>query len=272
MGIGYVRGRLVSDKPTKYTLPVIRVNNACGECKACCTVLPIAHGSNWPMPDKPAGTPCKHLCEKGCGIWQQPEFPGLCKTYFCEWRDTRWLGEQPNLRPDKGGAIFQVHGDILAVFETFKGGAYTPEVIAAVKKYNLKYKGDAECLRVNVYFCGGITWTFGNGIQFTNTQASWYYQDEPYEHFVLDTPDKTRRIKNNAKVLLKFFEVRKHRESFVMEIKGDEGKEIKEIPRSQIPALQEVAKTGVVPEDMSWIDGVGMTDVRFDNSHNVLAA
>src|ERR1700733_6764396 len=76
--------------------------NECGECRACCVVLPIVE----PDFNKPAGEPCKHLCDKGCSIFGQPTWPKLCRDYLCVWRVDGWLGKRPNYRPDKLGVVF----------------------------------------------------------------------------------------------------------------------------------------------------------------------
>jgi len=52
----------------------------CGSCTACCTVLSVDELG------KPEGTPCTHLCERGCAIYRQR--PESCSGFFC-W----WLGE-----------------------------------------------------------------------------------------------------------------------------------------------------------------------------------
>ncbi len=75
--------------------------NKCGQCKACCVILPVVE----PSIAKPCGTPCRHLCSTGCGIWKQPGFPDVCRTYLCGYRKHGWLNERLKLRPDKMGVI-----------------------------------------------------------------------------------------------------------------------------------------------------------------------
>src|SRR5215469_5968701 len=79
---------------------------ACGECTMCCKLLIINKCDDGPAAfpfDKPAGATCKH-CDpgRGCRIFGTPEFPNLCKTYFCSWK----LGAVPEeCRPDQLHAI-----------------------------------------------------------------------------------------------------------------------------------------------------------------------
>jgi hypothetical protein len=72
-------------------------NNSCGACTACCTLLPILEL------DKPSGTPCRHLCEQGCGIYESR--PDVCRNYLCAWRSHAWFGSRPQYRPDKLGVM-----------------------------------------------------------------------------------------------------------------------------------------------------------------------
>ena len=71
----------------------------CGTCTACCTCIGVK------ALDKPAGVPCKHLTEHGCGIYETR--PQECRQYFCLWADPK--AEQLNLpewgRPDQTGLI-----------------------------------------------------------------------------------------------------------------------------------------------------------------------
>lgn len=84
-------------KRTKLT---VLPDNECGECRECCYYLPI------PEIDKPSGTPCKHLCDAGCGLHATPVKPDTCKLFLCGWRSIGWLGKKIEWRPDKLGVIF----------------------------------------------------------------------------------------------------------------------------------------------------------------------
>jgi len=98
--------------------------NSCGECRACCVLLPIAE----PNFVKPAGQPCNHLCESGCRIFGSAEWPTLCREYYCGWRLDKWMGQRPFYRPDKLGVIIQFHDGILAIFEVIPGALQSPQV------------------------------------------------------------------------------------------------------------------------------------------------
>ena len=72
--------------------------NPCGDCHACCILLPIAALT------KPAGLPCSYLHtdgpNPGCGVYRVR--PGCCASFRC-W----WLAESsdPDLRPDRAGVM-----------------------------------------------------------------------------------------------------------------------------------------------------------------------
>lgn len=104
-----------------------KILNRCGDCTACCTVLPIAELDL----QKPAGRPCPNLGEKGCKLFFFKKLPQLCREYFCLWRQVDWLGSLPLYRPDRLGVIFQTGYQGLALFEVFKGALESSQVAYA---------------------------------------------------------------------------------------------------------------------------------------------
>jgi len=116
--------------------------NLCGECRACCVVLPIAE----PELVKPAGEPCKHLCGSGCELYNGPQFPRLCKDYLCLWRQDDWLNNRPDYRPDKLGVIFQLGARRLIVFET-RPGALQSQQVAYIKSRMRKWLGEEDVVK-----------------------------------------------------------------------------------------------------------------------------
>lgn len=70
--------------------------NECGECTACCTLLPI----EWL--DKPADTTCVH-CDAGCLIHDTKHYE--CSSFECSWLQSNV--DSPELRPDKCGVVFE---------------------------------------------------------------------------------------------------------------------------------------------------------------------
>ena len=69
----------------------------CGPCQACCVVLKIEASAL----RKKSGTPCAHLAQKGCGIYETR--PLVCRDFLCGWRllpelDMSW-------RPDLSGVM-----------------------------------------------------------------------------------------------------------------------------------------------------------------------
>jgi len=67
----------------------------CGECRACCTTCAVNELN------KPLNTPCKHLCERGCAIYESR--PSSCREYDCAWLQG-YLAEK--LRPDRCGIVW----------------------------------------------------------------------------------------------------------------------------------------------------------------------
>lgn len=110
--------------------------NLCGECQACCVVLPIAE----PGFVKPAGEPCHHLCKTGCSLFGSPQLPRLCQEYFCGWRLDKWLNQRSLYRPDKLGVIFQFNPGVLAIYEVRPGTLQSSQV-AYVKSRLVKLFG-----------------------------------------------------------------------------------------------------------------------------------
>lgn len=75
--------------------------NHCQECRQCCITGEVQDGRF----NKPAHTPCKHLCASGCGIYF--DRPAPCKSFRCEWLKSQGTNrEMPaTLRPDRCGVI-----------------------------------------------------------------------------------------------------------------------------------------------------------------------
>lgn len=69
----------------------------CGDCTVCCSVLTV----NTPDFAKPAGVPCVHLMDGGCGI--HATRPHICRTWFCAWRRLASLPD--DARPDRSGLL-----------------------------------------------------------------------------------------------------------------------------------------------------------------------
>lgn len=89
----------------------------CGECSACCRLPEISEIN------KPANTPCKHLCSKGyeCKIYRGR--PKMCADYKCCWLSG--FGKNKD-RPDKSGVLVEskeTQFGLLMVAKSFKKGA-----------------------------------------------------------------------------------------------------------------------------------------------------
>lgn len=72
-----------------------RSRRACGECRACCTTCAVHEI------DKPVNTPCQHLCERGCAIYESR--PNSCRIYDCAWLQGYFSEKQ---RPDQCGIVW----------------------------------------------------------------------------------------------------------------------------------------------------------------------
>lgn len=68
--------------------------NACGDCHACCVLLPIA------VLGKPAGRACRKLAPDGCAIYTGR--PSPCRSFQCGWLAEAWPDD---LRPDRCGVM-----------------------------------------------------------------------------------------------------------------------------------------------------------------------
>lgn len=73
------------------------MEKSCGPCQACCVALKI----NSPRLRKKSGIPCRHLVQRGCGIYEGR--PPVCRQFLCGWRllpelDSAW-------RPDRCGMM-----------------------------------------------------------------------------------------------------------------------------------------------------------------------
>jgi hypothetical protein len=83
---------------------------SCGTCTLCCTVMGVDMAPH-PEPHKPIYTPCRHLCKKGCGIYDIR--PTTCRDWQCLWLFTQTLDTTLNLpkelRPDRCGVVLEVN-------------------------------------------------------------------------------------------------------------------------------------------------------------------
>lgn len=79
-------------------------SRACGECTVCCRELTI----DTPELKKVQGVSCVHcLPGKGCAL--HPDWPPICRTWFCEWRRLEWLDD--SWRPDRSKLLIRATDD-----------------------------------------------------------------------------------------------------------------------------------------------------------------
>jgi hypothetical protein len=90
----------------------------CGDCNVCCTAMHVA------ALDKPAGTPCEHQADAGCGIYQNR--PSVCRNWYCMWIRDRGSVFAEDERPDKLGVFFTAGAPL------GKSASHTPNRLAGV--------------------------------------------------------------------------------------------------------------------------------------------
>jgi hypothetical protein len=103
----------------------------CDGCTECCSVLGVK-----PI-EKPPWVSCEHLCEQGCGIYE--ERPPICGEFNCLWQ--MGLGDMAD-RPDKLGVVFAPTDgpfpytgvEEIQAYEARPGALKDPKVMAICKK------------------------------------------------------------------------------------------------------------------------------------------
>lgn len=84
------RFKAASEKRTHY-------RRSCGDCQECCTTMGVHEIK------KPPSSPCRHLCVRGCGIYETR--PQSCKDYECLWLS----GITPDgWKPKKYGIVMDI--------------------------------------------------------------------------------------------------------------------------------------------------------------------
>jgi hypothetical protein len=111
---------------------------SCGECTVCCTALTIDD----PELTKVQGVPCRHIAAGGgCGIYHTR--PRICRTYYCGWRQLKWVRE--TLRPDRSGVLVQLRGEI-----DFDGTRRLGVTVTLLRRAALQAEGLAESIAAGV--------------------------------------------------------------------------------------------------------------------------
>lgn len=78
------------------------IERSCGPCTACCSNARV------PELNKPERVRCAHVCEDGCGIYQ--DRPASCASFRCAWLDgAMWASD----RPDLSGVMVEDYGRFL---------------------------------------------------------------------------------------------------------------------------------------------------------------
>jgi hypothetical protein len=80
----------------------VKKRRECGECRACC-ITPGFEAAPGEAPfSKPPNTPCPHLVQIGCGIYETR--PPVCRRFQCAWLAAPNLPAE--MRPDRCGVLF----------------------------------------------------------------------------------------------------------------------------------------------------------------------
>jgi hypothetical protein len=76
--------------------PKLVPGRSCGSCSLCCKVMAI------PEVESPAGEWCRH-CRPGNGCGLYPNWPPVCRDFFCMWQFTAEIG--PHWYPAKSKMV-----------------------------------------------------------------------------------------------------------------------------------------------------------------------
>lgn len=76
----------------------------CGACNVCCRELTI----ETPELNKVQGVMCQH-CVAGQGCTLYPNWPPICRSWFCQWRRYAWLDD--SWRPDRSQLLLRATDD-----------------------------------------------------------------------------------------------------------------------------------------------------------------
>lgn len=111
----------------------------CGSCNVCCVALTI----NDKALQKAQGYRCRNtLPDKGCAIYETR--PDTCRTFFCGWRQLKWIRE--TLRPDRSGVLVRLQYEVSTATRTRRLGV----VFTLLDNAALKAEGLAESVAAAV--------------------------------------------------------------------------------------------------------------------------
>jgi hypothetical protein len=140
-------------QPSPAEAGVLTQPKPCGECSACCKILPVRELN------KPAGVWCNHVVQgHGCGIYA--DRPNICRGYQCLWTVTAPLDER--WRPDRAGFVLQpgaIEGEVEVVVDPDRPDAWRREpYYSQIKQISDVGRGGAP--RVLVYTQGHVIVVF----------------------------------------------------------------------------------------------------------------
>jgi Fe-S-cluster containining protein len=119
--------------------PNLVAGRECGACNACCIALTIDDAEL----QKPQGYRCHHAQrDNSCAIYSKR--PETCRTFFCGWRQLKWIGEA--MRPDKSDVLVRMQRSVSR--ET--GEEQLGVIFMLLSKEALKSEGLAEAVAAAV--------------------------------------------------------------------------------------------------------------------------
>ena len=101
----------------------------CGTCSACCRLPEV------PEINKPANTPCKHLCAAGYGCQIYKNRPKMCADYQCCW--LMGFGAKSDI-PEKSGVLIEARntqfGTLMVAKSLYPGATETESGRRAINR------------------------------------------------------------------------------------------------------------------------------------------
>ncbi len=126
----------------------------CGGCTLCCSgTLTVTINEHKVSPNNP----CPHICEGGCGIFDDPSRPEVCGKYGCSWVVSSSLPDW--MRPDKVGFLMTEYEKYITLTADFNNKVDGSALLYAIEWCKLKKKTlwyTVKSIGLGEYFRGSI--------------------------------------------------------------------------------------------------------------------
>jgi len=127
---------------------------SCGGCILCCSgTLTVEINEHKVHPNNP----CPHICESGCGIYDDPLRPAVCGNYGCCWMMNRTLPDW--MRPDKVGFLMTEYKEFITLSADYNAKIDGAALLFAIEWCKLKKKTmwyTVKSIGLGEYFRGSI--------------------------------------------------------------------------------------------------------------------